>query len=246
MILVADHAQTDVDRGLPLAEPRRASGAVLQPSRAPEQAAARGQPDRPRRPRLPAAARTAWGRARPRRGADASTCSRGSTCRRLSTCDNGAGPRGRSSRRARRRSCAFAPAPQVADRRGGRWDLDGDLGALACEPIDGRLASDDYPDPLARVWSALAAPHAGDSSSRSHRATSASTGAASPTPAAAATAPCTAGDSLGPLVLCGLDVAEDAREQWALRDVAGLVLQHFGIRHEPRKARRSALPRSAR
>jgi hypothetical protein len=41
-----------------------------------------------------------------------------------------------------------------------------------------------------------------------------------------------AGDSLGPLVLCGLDVTDDGREQWALRDVAGLVLEHFGIGDE--------------
>ena len=39
-----------------------------------------------------------------------------------------------------------------------------------------------------------------------------------------------AGDSLGPLVLCGLEPGVgEAREQWALRDVAALVLAHFGV-----------------
>ena len=39
-----------------------------------------------------------------------------------------------------------------------------------------------------------------------------------------------AGDSLGPLLLCGFEPGVAARrEQWALTDVAGLVLEHFGI-----------------
>ena len=39
-----------------------------------------------------------------------------------------------------------------------------------------------------------------------------------------------AGDSLGPLVLCGFEPGVmEAREQWALRDVAALVLDHFGV-----------------
>jgi hypothetical protein len=37
-----------------------------------------------------------------------------------------------------------------------------------------------------------------------------------------------AGDSLGPLVLCGFEPGlEDTREQWTLRDVADLVTEHF-------------------
>ena len=39
-----------------------------------------------------------------------------------------------------------------------------------------------------------------------------------------------AGDSLGPLVVCGFDPGvEDTRDQWALRDVAGLVMEHFAV-----------------
>jgi len=38
-----------------------------------------------------------------------------------------------------------------------------------------------------------------------------------------------AGDSLGPLVLCGIDSEIEPRRQWALRDVAGLVTDHFGV-----------------
>ena len=50
-----------------------------------------------------------------------------------------------------------------------------------------------------------------------------------------------AGDSLGPLVLCGLEPGvEEAREQWALRDIAALVLGHFGVAD---RRRTSARPR---
>ena len=42
-----------------------------------------------------------------------------------------------------------------------------------------------------------------------------------------------AGYSLGPLVLCGLEPGvEEVRQQWALRDVARLVLDHFGVSGE--------------
>src|SRR5262249_26536929 len=56
----------------------------------------------------------------------------------------------------------FRPGDGVTDRRGARWALNGEVGALAASVEDGRFDSADYPDALARVWSALTAPHAGD------------------------------------------------------------------------------------
>ena len=57
-----------------------------------------------------------------------------------------------------------------------------------------------------------------------------------------------AGDSLGPLLFvgCGPDVGGE-REQWTLRDVAPVVLEHFGLegsgqRGSPRSPARSSLP----
>jgi len=42
------------------------------------------------------------------------------------------------------------------------------------------------------------------------------------------------GDSLGPLLLCGLEPGTEAiRERWGLHDIAGLVLDHFGIDGRP-------------
>ncbi len=56
----------------------------------------------------------------------------------------------------------FRPGDEVADLRGGRWELEGETAVLEATVEDGRLRSEAYPDPLARVWSALSAPHAGD------------------------------------------------------------------------------------
>ena len=36
-------------------------------------------------------------------------------------------------------------------------------------------------------------------------------------------------DSLSPLLMVGLEGEPGTREQWSLRDVLGLVLDHFGI-----------------
>src|SRR6188472_260930 len=54
----------------------------------------------------------------------------------------------------------FRPGSHETDRRGMRWSVDGDRGALALQHRDGRVTSDEYPDALKRVWSALNAPHA--------------------------------------------------------------------------------------
>jgi hypothetical protein len=126
----------------------------------------------------------------------------------------------------------FRPGSQVADPRGAGWELDGRPEVLGLHPMDGRLASDAYPDGLSRLWSALRAPNAGDvlvSLAEGYECVD--WGGATHVGGASHGA-LTAGDSLGPLVLCGLDGADDARDQWALRDVAGLVMKHFGIPNE--------------
>ena len=67
-------------------------------------------------------------------------------------------------RTVKRKSHPFAGkrvAP-VVDLRGGGWEVEGDPEVLEATIERGRLRSDEFPDPLARVWSALAAPHAGD------------------------------------------------------------------------------------
>jgi hypothetical protein len=121
----------------------------------------------------------------------------------------------------------FAPGGDLVDLRGNPWSVEGDLDALGLDVADGRVSSGSYPDGLGRLWSALESPTTGDvllsagggyefvdwggvahvgggSHGSLHR-----------------------GDSLGALVLTGVDAA--AREQWSITDVTPTILQHFGV-----------------
>ncbi len=124
----------------------------------------------------------------------------------------------------------FRPGSQVRDRRGVGWDLSGEIAALDAA-IDGdRFDSESYPDALSRLWSALAAPHGADilvSATLDYEFVD--WGGLTHCPGGSHGS-LHAGDSLGPLLLCGFDAdIATRREQWALRDVAELVLGHFGI-----------------
>src|SRR3954453_1709563 len=52
----------------------------------------------------------------------------------------------------------FAPGGELADPRGARWSVGGQLEVLAAEVRDGVFVSTEYPDALARVWAALTCP----------------------------------------------------------------------------------------
>jgi hypothetical protein len=122
----------------------------------------------------------------------------------------------------------FQPGSQVADRRGNRWDIDGDLAALAGSSAGGSFESHEYPNALERVWSALHAPHAPDllvSAQPGYELVD--WGGVSHAPGGSHGA-LDRGDSLAPLVLVGLDEAGISdREQWTLRDISELVVDHF-------------------
>jgi hypothetical protein len=124
----------------------------------------------------------------------------------------------------------FRPGTQVRDRRGRSWDTEGDLAILGASVADGVLASEDYPDALGRLWSALNAPNSGDLlASAGLGYEFVDWGGITHCPGGSHGS-LHAGDSLGPLLLCGLQgVSASDRDQWALSDVAGLVLSHFGI-----------------
>jgi hypothetical protein len=124
----------------------------------------------------------------------------------------------------------FRPGGQVRDRRGRDWELDGDPATLDGTVVDGRFESAEYPDALGRLWSALRAPHAGDvlvSAAPEYELVD--WGGITHCPGGSHGS-LAAGDSLGPLLLCGLEPGTASRhEQWALTDVAALVLEHFGL-----------------
>ncbi len=240
VILLADHTQTEVHRGLPLAELLAAEWSVLQPSEEhPERAqlavsptgraahvylldGEEGRPD-------PVAVGERLGVIEGidlvcrLEGADGAPLVRESP-----------GPPSGDEWAAVERGDAvlrFRPGADVADLRGGSWEIDGDLAALEAVVEDGRLRSETYPDPLARVWSALTAPHAGDFIVSLAPGFEAVDWGGVSHAGGGSHGALHAGDSLGPLLFvgCGPEAA-DEREQWALRDVAPIIREHFGVR----------------
>jgi hypothetical protein len=223
VILLADHAQTPVDRGLPLADLLAREWTVLAPS--------------DDRPELAQLAVSPTGRAAhiyrlPGEGERADLDEVGQRLGETEgvdlVCRLEAGGTAVVERKGER--LRFRPGDQVTDLRGLRWDVEGDLGVLGAAVEDGRLACDEYPDPFARVFSALTAPHAGDlivSLATGYEAVD--WGGVSHA-GGGSHGSLHRGDSLGPLLFvgCGPDDPGE-REQWALRDVAPVVLEHFGI-----------------
>jgi hypothetical protein len=240
VIVVADHAQTPVHRGLPLAELLGHEWTVLQPS-----------DDRPELAQLAVSptGRAAHvyllpgegERAEPAAVAAKLTVIEGVdlVCRLedasgqpLHRGEPGMPSAGGEWAVVERKgeTLRFRPGGETADLRGGRWELEGDLAALAATVEDGRLRSEDYPDPLARVWSALTAPHSGDFVVSLAPGFEAVDWGGVTHAGGGSHGALHAGDSLGPLLFvgCGPDSA-DEKEQWTLRDVAPAVLEHFGL-----------------
>jgi hypothetical protein len=122
----------------------------------------------------------------------------------------------------------FAPSGPVIDTRAGTWSVEGELAVLQARIEDGLFVSPDYPDALARVWSALTCPTSGEvllSAAPGYEfldwGGAAHVGGGSH-------GSLHASDSLGALVLCGVEPAEEPA-QWAIRDIAPMVRQHFGL-----------------
>jgi hypothetical protein len=243
VILLADHAQTDVHRGLPLAELLGAEWSVLQPSE-----------EQPERSQL---AVSPTGRAahiyllpgEGERAEPAEVAARLGVIEGVDLVCRFEGPdrvplvrespgmplAGGEWAVVERGDCVlrFRPGGEVGDLRGGSWEVEGDLGALEASVEDGRLRSETYPDPLARVWSALAAPHAGDFVVSLTPGFEAVDWGGVSHAGGGSHGALHAGDSLGPLLFvgCGPESA-DEREQWALRDVAPVIREHFGVARE--------------
>ncbi|HEX2127764.1 MAG TPA: alkaline phosphatase family protein [Solirubrobacterales bacterium] len=243
VILMADHAQTRVEHPLALAEILGERWAVLEPNAVrPEQAELAVSPIA----RAAAVYVLSEGSRAARTHTDVRTRLRGidgvDLVAWLADRDGapivrtGGGPPAAAEAVVERagRELRFRPGSHIRDRRGRGWDVDGDLAAIAASAKAGVLAERDYPDPLARLWAALNAPHAGDllvSANLGYELVD--WGGVTHCPGGSHGS-LHAGDSLGPLLLCGLDgVAAADRDQWLLADVAGLVLSHFGI-EEPR------------
>jgi hypothetical protein len=252
VIVVADHAQTAVDRELDLAAELGAGWRVLEPNQGdPESAELAVSP-------------TSRAAAVYVLAGDRSGAAHADVRERLRGLDgvdlfawlehdgepvlrgNVDGPPPRRSEAVVERDGAvlrFRPGAVVVDARGERWDIDGDPSALLGEITgpDSRFESSEYPDAIARLWAALTAPHAGEiliSAAEGYEFVD--WGGVTHCPGGSHGA-LAAGDSLGPLLLCGFeDGIEGRREQWAISDVAELVLEHFGIASPERELALSA------
>ena len=122
----------------------------------------------------------------------------------------------------------FCPDGPLEDSRGVCWSVEGPLAVIDAAAQDGRLHTPAYPDALARVWSALTCPTSGEvllsagpgyefiDWGRQAHVGGGSHGSLH------------ASDSLGALVLCGVELPQPEPAQWAIRDIAPLVLGHFG------------------
>ncbi|HEX8752749.1 MAG TPA: alkaline phosphatase family protein [Solirubrobacterales bacterium] len=245
VILLADHAQTDVHRGLPLAELLSRDWSVLRPS--------------DDRPELAQLAVSPTGRAAhvyllPGDGARAEPAAVAAELTVIEGVDLVCRLEGADGLPLRRdqpgmpaagdewavverggEALRFRPAPAaggeaVADLRGGRWQVEGELAVLAAEEHEGRLRSHEYPDPLARVWQALTAPHSGDFVVSLAPGFEAVDWGGVTHAGGGSHGALHAGDSLGPLLFVGCGPSSAAeREQWTLRDVAPAVLEYFGL-----------------
>jgi hypothetical protein len=222
VILLADHAQTPVSRGLPLAELLGRDWTVLAPS--------------DDRPELAQLAVSPTGRAAhvyllPGEGERADRDEVRQRLTETEGIDLVCRLDGKAAVVEHRGDwLRFRPGDEVTDLRGLGWEVEGDLGVLDATVDEGRISSKEYPDPLARVFAALTAPHAGDfvlSLAPGYEAVD--WGGVSHAGGGSHGA-LHAGDSLGPLLFvgCGPDDPRE-REQWALRDVVPVVLEHFGI-----------------
>jgi Type I phosphodiesterase / nucleotide pyrophosphatase len=239
VILLADHAQTDVHRGLPLAELLSAEWSVLQPSE--------------ERPELAQLAVSPTGRAAhvyllPGEGERAEPLEVAARLGVLEGVDLVCRLEDEDGTPLRREApgipagavwavverggevVRFRPGGEVGDLRGGSWEVEGELAALEAGISEGRLRSETYPDPLGRVWSALTAPHAGDFVLSLEPGFEAVDWGGVSHAGGGSHGALHAGDSLGPLLFvgCGPDSAGE-REQWALRDVAPIIREHFGV-----------------
>jgi hypothetical protein len=124
----------------------------------------------------------------------------------------------------------FAPGGDLLDARGASWHVDGALGVLdaVVRGGDNALTTPSYPDALARLWPALTCSTSGEvllSAAPGYEFVdwggAAHVGGGSH-------GSLHVSDSLGALVLCGVEPVEEPA-QWAIGDVAPLVLRHFGL-----------------
>jgi predicted AlkP superfamily pyrophosphatase or phosphodiesterase len=124
----------------------------------------------------------------------------------------------------------FGPGDGHEDERGGNWSFEGDPEVLALHTDDGRVTSPSYPDALARVWSALGCPYAGDVLVSAGGGYEFSDWGGVAHVGGGSHGSLHRGDSLGVLLFEGTGPRRDAAPPlWRIRYVTPMILEHFSI-----------------
>jgi predicted AlkP superfamily pyrophosphatase or phosphodiesterase len=127
----------------------------------------------------------------------------------------------------------FAAGGDLEDPRGYRWSVEGDLEVLGAESRDGLFLSPQYPDALARAWSALHCENAGDVLLSAEPGYEFVDWGGADHVGGGSHGSLHRSDSLGALLWCGTEGAgfgsREVREQWSLRDITPMVRAHFGL-----------------
>jgi hypothetical protein len=121
----------------------------------------------------------------------------------------------------------FAPGGELLDEQGGRWSFEGEPAALELAVSDGRVSSAAYPQALGRLWSALECPNAGDVLLSAAPGYEFVDWGGADHVGGGSHGSLLRADSLGVLLLCGIDAAP--RERWSIADATPLVLEHFSL-----------------
>jgi hypothetical protein len=122
----------------------------------------------------------------------------------------------------------FAPGGDVADPRGGRWSIDGQLEVLQAQLRDGVLVSDEYPDALARVWAALTCPTSGDLLLSAGAGWEFADWGGVDHVGGGSHGSLHRSDSVGTLAYCGVEPPHD-HQAWSIADMTPMIWQHFGV-----------------
>ncbi|MEA2212845.1 MAG: hypothetical protein QOF83_2793 [Solirubrobacteraceae bacterium] len=132
--------------------------------------------------------------------------------------------------RGPRRELRFTAGGELTDLRGQTWSVDGQLSVLRAEIQDGRLLSTEYPDALARIWSALHCANAGEVLLSAAPGYEFVDWGGSDHVGGGSHGSLHRSDSHASLLWCGTGPAtRTTKDQWSLRDVAPMVRNHFGL-----------------
>ncbi len=138
-------------------------------------------------------------------------------------------PDGEAVVRTPRHELRFRPGGDLTDLRGARWSVDGDPAALELTVADGMVTSSSYPDALGRIWSALRCRESGSVLLSAAPGYEFTDWGGSVHLGGGSHGSLHANDSHGVLLWAGTGPAADAKAQWSLRDIAPMVLDHFGV-----------------